>query len=475
MFKKTLIAATLAALSTSAMAVDLETATGLAAAARTYGSEAFTSALIANDASSISLKPVKLTLGAEYTVGDTITITIAGGEFKTTGAAYVLTDVPFGTNETLSFGLLSTSATELLFRVTALTTAAASDSVLKNTVTLTDSNISAPGGAAPSAPVGGAVGDVMIKLTSTAPKANVVVTANAKTSTGLTIDTTNKDSATVGSVIAQHTFVVTTKMNAKIDVSKERKEILTPVVAPVTTPAFIITHTNHNPDQADFGSAASTVKLSVTGSMTGFETTVAGATNKGTVTGTGGAYTVATDLQSALSNLGVTSLLAASGIAAETVTFAVDTTPATRKVLNVSDYAFTAEMTESGKVVTVSGIAAGSMTLNGSSAQYAYAPVNYDGAVTTNFEIGNKGAVDGEISLTAFDTAGNDYSAILGFKAEAGKVTKVSDADIATAFALTKGTKLNLTITVNAPNADITYGAYSNRGTTGRMAINAVN
>jgi hypothetical protein len=59
----------------------------------------------------------------------------------------------------------------------------------------------------------------------------------------------------------------------------------------------------------------------------------------------------------------------------------------------------------------------------------------------------------------------------LPFLAEAGKLTKVSDADIATAFALTGWTKLKLNFTVNAPAGYITYGAHSNRGTT-CMVIN---
>jgi hypothetical protein len=62
----------------------------------------------------------------------------------------------------------------------------------------------------------------------------------------------------------------------------------------------------------------------------------------------------------------------------------------------------------------------------------------------------------------------------LPFLAEAGKLTKVSDADIATAFALTGWTKLKLNFTVNAPAGYITYGAHSNRESWGQVLNFAV-
>lgn len=443
MFKKTLIAATLAALSTNAMAVDVATSTAI-----TYGNEGLASGLVANDASVLTLGATQLALGAEYSVGDTISITIAGGTFDPTDA-FLLTDNNTNVGSAgITAGLLSATANSLLFRVTAIDTTNGVTTIGE----LMDLELAA---AAP----------VPVILGSTAVGAKLTVSANAATSTGLAIDVTGAtDSKAVGSVITQHDFEVTTSMAAQIDVSKGRLEFVA-AGGNVTNPTFSVTYTQVAPTQAAM--AITDTTYTINGSMTGYENTVAATDNDGTIVGDNVlALTVAADLQSASDTTG--------GVpsAVEVFTFAPGTV-AERLVLNIDDYSVDVKIEEvGGKSVSVSGLAAGSMGLNGSSAQYAYAPVNYDGAVTTNFEISNSGAVDGEITITAFDTAGNDYSAILDFKAEAGKVTRVSDADISAAFALTAGTKLNLTFTVNAPSDDVTYGAYSNRGTTGRMAIN---
>jgi len=441
MFKKTLIAATLAAMSTGAMAVDV--ATSSAVNAQDYSSEGLTSGLVANDASVLTLGGTILTLGAEYSVGDTIKVSISGGSFDPTDA-FELTDTDTNVGSVgITAGLLSATASELLFRITALDTA--------NGITTIDETMDLElAGAAP----------VPVILGSTSAGAKVNVSAAAATSTGLAIDVTGAaDSVAIGAVVQQHTFTISPVMDVKIDVANERK-----IFANAANATFDVAYAVTAVDQAGF--ALNDTTYTINGSMAGYEGTVVATDNDGTVVGTAGAYTVAADLQSAASTTG------AGAAANEVVLFTVGTV-AEQVVLGVSDYTVDVKAEEvGGKSVTYSAIAAGATSLNGSSAQYAYAPVNYDGAVTTNFEIGNEGVVDGEITLTAFDTAGNDYSAILDFKAMAGQVTKVSDADIATAFALTAGTKLNLTITVNAPNADITYGAYSNRGTTGRMAIN---
>jgi len=410
----------------------------------TYGSEALVSATVANDFTVLNLGVTSIVLGAEYSVGDTIKISISGGTFDIADTI-VLTDANgAGITVGITAGLLSKTATELLFRITALDT---TNGLLTNGEIL-------------SLNVGAAVLDV--KLDATTVGSTVSLTAASATSTGLAIDITGaKDTFLAGTVIKQHAFSIAAPMNTKIDVAKARKEFETPANS-----TFAIAYAQTAPLQAGMTITATT--YSVNGSMTGFEASIAAATNDGTVTGFGAAvYTVAADLQSA------SRLLAAVPVASETTLFTVDPTAADRVVLNIGNYTADVKIAEvGGKSFTYTGITAGAMSLNGSSAQYGYVPVNFDGAVTTQFEVGNKGTVDGEITLSGFDTDGNVYSAILPFKAMAGKLTKISDFDISTAFALTAGTKLNLTITINAPDADVTYGAYSNRGTTGRMAIN---
>ena len=434
MFKKTLLAATLVAISAGANATSVTTA-----GAETYGSEALSSGLIANDGSVLDINgaAVTLAIGAEYSAGDIVKITLSGGKFAADGA-YTLTDTAAGGNETITWGLLNQTDTVLTFRVTSISTGANG---------LVTGNTSLLAGAA-----GAGIADAVI-LTSTAVGSKLSVNAEAETSTGISIDNTATDTTVIGSVIAEHDLALT-KMAAVIDVSKARKEFETPADAKI-----VATYAYTAADQAQMAGTSNVI--TVGGSMVGFPGTAAtGIFSDGAVTGV-----VAADKQSA-------TFTYAAAPATKTLTFTVATDATKREVLTAGNYTLGMAITQGGKTANIAAASAGAMSLNGSSAQYAYVPVNYDGAVTTQFEIGNKGTVDGEITITGFDTAGNDYEAVLPFKAEAGKLTRVSDADISTALALTAGTKLNLTFTVNAPAADITYGAYSNRGTTGRMAIN---
>ena len=437
MFKKTLLAATIAVISTGAMAADVATGTtGL-----TYGSEALTNGKAKNDFTVATLPEVVITIAAEYSVGDIIKVNLAGGTFKTTDT-FALT--ASGTAGDLTVGFLSATDNQLVFRVTAVQNTGTTG----KTLTLADTT--------------------KVKFDSVAVGAKAVVTANVETSTGIAIDVTGaKDSATVATLIQEHKFATTTPLSEKIDVADERKAL----TAAADTAVITYTYTAPTFAATSFDITTGTgLKLTANGSFTGFETGVTGSTALGAVTIDGSAAVVAADLQS-----GSVSIARPAATDTLPVVFTPNAVAASRVVLNTGAYSVDAVLTDGTYSTTYSAIGLGSFVLNGSSAQYAYVPVNYDGAVTTQFEIGNKGKVDGEITLTAFDTDGNTYSNTLAKKAEAGKLTRLSDAEISSAFELTKGTKLNLTITVNAPTADITYGAYSNRGTTGRMAINKVN
>jgi len=456
MFKKTLIAATLAALSTSAMAVDVDTTI-----AQTYGSEALNNSLVKNDGSALTLgadgnaNVVTLTLGAEYTSGDTISIKLAGAKFKKT-ETFTLEQTTVGTTNEILLGFLSATDNEVTFRVTS--TKGTTDGL----ILLLDNGTFVQGATT-------AVANAII-LDSTAPGAKGTLSATALTGTGLVIDAAGtKDSKVIATVVQQHKFTVASAdaMGAKIDVAKARKEF-----SGVTGEEanFIVTYAATTPNQA--GYTTTSAKYTLNGSFTGFEKSVAATDNDGTIVrdpaGTPEELTAAADLQSA-----AVTHTAGTPIT-QTFEFAVDGTAADRVVLNASSYTVDVLLSNGTQTTTYAGIAAGSHALNGANAQYAYVPVNYDGAVTTQFEIGNKGLVDGEITITAFDTAGMTYSKVLTKKAEAGKLTQITDADISAAFELTKGTKLNLTFTVNAPSADVTFAGYSNRGTTGRMSINKI-
>jgi len=449
MLKKTLLAVTLAALSTGAMAVDV---TG--SVDQDYGHESLTNGETLNDGSVLKLgndsnvAVVRLKLGAAYAVGDLITIKLSGGKFLKTETFTLEQNTPNRVNE-IVLGFLSVTDTEVVFRVTS------TKGTTSGLILLLD-NGTFVGGRTP------AVANKLI-LDSTAVGSKVTISASAVSSAGTAIDTAGvKSSKVIATVIQEHKFEVDPAMAAIIDVSKARKEF-------VSTPAssFVLKYTGSVADQASFVIASA--KYTLNGSFTGFEKSVPATDNDGSittlVTTTPTELTVAADLQSAA--ITVTAALPVS----QTFTFAVDGTPADRTVLNAGNYTADVVLTKGTHTTTIAGLAAGSHTLNGANAQFAYVPVNFVGAVTSQFEIGNKSKIDGEITLSGFDSEGNNYSEILPFPAGAGKLTKIGDDDIAEAFGLTKGTKLNLTITVNAPATDITFGGYSNRGTTGRMSL----
>jgi hypothetical protein len=459
MFKKTLLAVTLAALSTSAMAIDV---TSNVPVSQTYSFEGISSGQTKNDGTELTLgvdgnaNVLALKLGAEYTTGDTISISLNGAKFKKT-ETFTLEQTTATTTNSISMGFLSATDTTLTFRVTG------EKGATTNLVLLLDNGTFVQG-ATP------AVANSII-LDSAAIGAKASISASALTGTGLAIDVqgATKDSTIVATVVQQHKFTVAAAgvMAAKIDVAKARKEF-SGVVGEESD--FVVTYAPSAATQGGFTVKAAGLKYTVNGSMTGFTSSIASASNDGTIsaaTGPNTPLTVAADLQSAS--------ISGLNVAGETFTFAVDTTIADRVVLNTGSYTTDVEILNAGGAkVSYAGISSGSHSLNGSTATFAYVPVNFSGAVTSQFEIGNKGSVDGEITISGFDTAGTVYSAVLPFTAEAGKLTKVSDADISNAFGLTAGTKLKLSFTVNAPSDDITYGGYSNRGTTGRMSINKI-
>lgn len=102
---------------------------------------------------------------------------------------------------------------------------------------------------------------------------------------------------------------------------------------------------------------------------------------------------------------------------------------------------------------------AGQWTLNGTSVNVPYIPVGFDN-LSPNVEISNA-SIDADITLEGFDQNGNEYGPVkLDFQSKADTVTKVSEAAIVDAFDLTEGTKLSLTVTVNAPTGVSLYPYY---------------
>jgi hypothetical protein len=99
--------------------------------------------------------------------------------------------------------------------------------------------------------------------------------------------------------------------------------------------------------------------------------------------------------------------------------------------------------------------------LNGSEITFPYAPIGYD-HITTNFELANSGDQEGDVLITAFTREGMDYSGTLTAKAMKESLTKISETEIMEALGLTEGTSLSITFSTTAPDADIKITGYSN-------------
>jgi hypothetical protein len=121
--------------------------------------------------------------------------------------------------------------------------------------------------------------------------------------------------------------------------------------------------------------------------------------------------------------------------------------------------------------ILATGEAAGSWTLNGAVTNIPYMP--YGDNVFQILYVSNEGSQSGDIMVTAFDESGNEYQ--LGTVATIGaKSVKKITAEVYNelqAQGFTSG-KVSLTITVNAPAADVTVYASYNVGGSDRGFVN---
>jgi hypothetical protein len=457
MFKKTLLAATIVAMSTSAFAATITSGNVMAP---TTGDILSRQGIEADASVAFNSGGATIALAAEYAVGDVITISISGATIDTTLTAATLVAVLPDANDTMTLGLLSTTTSTVTFRVTELTY----DGLLGETTIAAVLTLAG----------------IQLDTASVVASSAVTLTYAAKTSTDIPLDV--NDTEQVISVVDQFTSSVTTKLNGVVDVNNDRQQFT--VVAPdnALTDTLVFTPVDAAvlpANKAKYTGATYLVK----GDFSFMDTDADGVVSPaelaaGVTVATSGDDTTVQTLNTAMSELSiavtavtndtvevVTAVLNVAGMGTgnpvlDTQSFTADST------VNYTDVADLNPSTLSTKTAEV----AGSWTINGSQIVFPYAPVGYDN-ITTQFEIANSGSQDGEIAVDAYDTMGNVHSAILPFKAEAGKLTKIAFDDLTTAFGLTEGTKLSLTITTTAPAGDIKITGYSNLNNAGRMAL----
>ena len=217
MFKKTLLATAMSVAAMNAGAVTVAV-TG----------ESVSVEGVANEAT-LAQPVTVITLGAEYTVNDILTLTVSNAEIDST-ATPVLTyaDASGGdASGTMTLGLLSSTATTATFRVTELTANTGDGVTTADTLTLTGLVIDGPTTAA-------LADGTDVDLTFTA----------AATGSNLALDTGGTPTDTIFTMADQFSASVTTVLNEVVDVDKDRQEfvggttdtlVMTPVEAAVDT------------------------------------------------------------------------------------------------------------------------------------------------------------------------------------------------------------------------------------------------
>ncbi|WP_404401738.1 hypothetical protein LG288_02560 [Idiomarina seosinensis] len=121
-----------------------------------------------------------------------------------------------------------------------------------------------------------------------------------------------------------------------------------------------------------------------------------------------------------------------------------------------------------------SSVDAGSWTLNGASVYVPYMP--YSNGISQIIYVSNKGTQAGTIEVTAFDDAGNEYGPYDLGTAEGKNITKITGAleDALAADNFSSG-KLAFTLTVTAPDSAIEVYTGYNAGNDRGLVINSSN
>jgi hypothetical protein len=442
LFKKTLVAATIAAACGQAVAGTVSVTK------QTHSLEGLTG-VTANQTS----EAISYTIGAEYSVGDKITFTFTEGALvansfsNNVSIAAVDNATQANARAGMTLGVLNSSANHVTYRVTQIVPA--------------DNTPGAGGTAWDTQTTVGVVFPVgTVKYTADSIRAgNVSVTVSAETTNDDILDNTGTLTAVLAEAKSQFgTVAMNTVFNGVINVSAARMAF----VGGVTDSAsFTIT----NPTTTGW---LNTATITSTGVNLYGESGKWG-TLKSSFFSSAGTRTFDADAaRLGISYNGV--------ITNDTITFTAPT-GASAVVLEAQKfttdmvYNYTSAANTAGSSTLTTGLSAGEWTLNGATVNIPYMP--YSANASQIIYVTNTGTQSGNITGTAFDEAGKAYDlGDLGVS-EKGTVKKLSavvQQKLETA-GFTAG-KVSLTLTVNAPASDITVYASYNIGSADRGFIN---
>lgn len=443
LFKSTLLAATIAATCGSAVA-------GTVAVTKQVHSMEGLAGVTANQTSNA----ISYTLAAAYREGDKITFTFPDGALVATTFPTVINLNPVNNAVEanaiagLTLGLLNSDTKSVTYRVTKLTLP--------------------HNGATPSVEWqnGSTVGAVLnlgaIGYKASALANQVTVTVSSQTSAGDILDNGGTRTAVIAEAKTQFGDAkVTQKFDAVIDVAQMRKAF-------VGATNDVFSWTVSNPTTTGW------LNMATVNASNGTLVTVQGEAGKMTgvvdANWTSGGTRTFTEAEAKL-------VVAYGGMVTnDSVTF-TPTTGANAKVLETQtftskiEYNYTSAGAQAGTKIVGPGLAAGEWKLNGATVNIPYMP--YGPNSSQIIYVTNAGSQEGDISVTVFDDKGNFYDLGVVGKAPATRVAKIAplinEKLLAAGF---QASKASITVTVNAPEADITVYASYNVGGADRGYIN---
>ncbi|AXQ99078.1 hypothetical protein D0511_03040 [Pseudoalteromonas piscicida] len=430
MFKKSLLALALAGVATSASAVQTTVTE------KTIGVEGVAAA--AKGLTLDAKNDIKLTLGAEYTAGDIIKITAAGGTFADTEEYTLVADETAGAQDDVTFGLLNSTDSVLTFRVTNVEDNGAGTAGTKGGV------YSLTAGA-------GADAAVAFKVTSIANEGKVTLTSKAETAQGISIDTTKNDTDTVFLGANQFKLEIT-EGKGTIDVAEMRKKFADGTYSDASL-AFTVTAVEAGAVTNDG------YEVVITGDFAGVDKVTVGAKEATIATDKSSAKAVVDGAALATGNVAVAFTLPAddakkSALTAQTFTADVN-------LIDADDKAVLALANDS---------AVATWKLNGDTEFVEIMP--FTDAYSRYITVTNNGTVEGDISVELYfngkmvaakkvGTAGkhavNNITAAVDALAKENEVTGVA----------------GIRVTTNAPEANIEVSAlYYNKEVQDHVKVN---
>ena len=451
-FKKSLVAAALAAAAFNASAV-VVTATPAVVSLEGAVNEV-----------SIAVPAITATAGAQYTVGDTITFTFTGADLDTAAVGFAPTlTATLGAGDTATLGFVGATASTVTFRITAQTDGGV------NGVSYTGATFVTGGLLFKTSTVVDAKGDIKVKHGASNVTGSIV------------IDNLGTQEATVATVTEQFTATVS-KLDGIIDVAQSRQKFTT-----ATTDVLVVTTTETAAavHDANFNKVTHLVKGDFSFADTNKNGTITTAElNAAIAVVSGGDDTVAQPtLNASWTELTAVVTDVTDGPQPTTFTFTEPGVSASKPVLVPGAFTVTSTVeyspaTGADKTKAVLSAAdAGAWTLNGATVQVPYLVFGTVGgkAYNTIVQLNNASSVTGDVFVDVYKEDGVQVLANKKVATVAGQTTTNIAGAIKTELAAAGAAdgKYSVKVVANVPEKTASvYSAFVDTVTGERIIVN---